>query len=44
MENLKISIEGMHCGGCVNRVNGAIKTILGVTVEDVQIGSAVSVK
>ena len=40
MENLKISIEGMHCGGCFNRVNGALKAIPGVTVEDVQVGSA----
>ena len=40
MENLNISIEGMHCGGCVNRVTGALKSIPGVKVEDVQVGSA----
>ena len=40
MESLNISIEGMHCGGCVNRVTGALKSIPGVKVEDVQVGSA----
>ena len=40
MENLKLSIEGMHCGGCVSRVAGALKAIPGVNVEDVQVGSA----
>ena len=40
MENLNISIEGMHCGGCVNRVTGALKSIPGVKVEDVRVGSA----
>jgi copper chaperone len=40
MEHLNLSIEGMHCGGCVNRVTGALKSIPGVTVEDVQVGSA----
>ena len=40
MESLKLSIEGMHCGGCVSRVAGALKAIPGVNVEDVQVGSA----
>ena len=40
MEHLKLSIEGMHCGGCVNRVTGALKSIPGVNVADVQVGSA----
>ena len=40
MQRVKLSIEGMHCGGCVNRVTGALRAISGVTVEDVQVGSA----
>ncbi len=40
MEHLNLSIDGMHCGGCVNRVTGALKSIPGVTIENVQVGSA----
>jgi copper chaperone len=37
---MKISIEGMHCQACVNRVRKALEKVEGVHVEDVQIGSA----
>ena len=37
---MKISIEGMHCQACVNRVRKALEKTDGVQVQDVQIGSA----
>ena len=37
---MKISIEGMHCQACVNRVRKALEKVEGVQVQDVQIGSA----
>lgn len=37
---LPISIEGMHCGGCVNRVTVALKRVEGVDVRSVEVGSA----
>lgn len=37
---LVLKIEGMHCGGCVNRVTMALKSVAGVTVRNVQVGSA----
>ena len=40
MQNLKLAIEGMHCGGCVNRVTMALKKTPGVEVGSVEVGSA----
>jgi copper chaperone len=40
MQNLKLAIEGMHCGGCVNRVTLALKKAPGVEVRSVEVGSA----
>ena len=40
MQNLKLAIEGMHCGGCVNRVTMALKKTPGVEVRSVDVGSA----
>jgi copper chaperone len=37
---LTLSIEGMHCGGCVNRVSQALGKVPGVTVDQVEVGSA----
>ena len=37
---LTLKISGMHCGGCVRRVAGALEKLAGVEVEDVQVGSA----
>lgn len=37
---IRLAIEGMHCGGCVNRVTAALGKAPGVTVEKVEIGSA----
>lgn len=41
MENtVKLSIEGMHCDGCVRRVTNALSGVAGARVESVQVGSA----
>jgi len=39
-QSLKLTIDGMHCGGCVTRVTNALKKVDGVDVKDVQVGSA----
>ena len=38
--DLNLSIEGMHCGACVNRVAKALQTIPGVAVKGVEVGAA----
>jgi len=38
---MKLAIEGMHCQGCVQRVRKALEKLDGVSVADVQVGSAV---
>jgi copper chaperone len=41
MENIvKLSIEGMHCDGCVRRVTNALSAFEGVRVESVEVGAA----
>jgi copper chaperone CopZ len=40
VRNVRLAIEGMHCGGCVTRVAGALKKLEGVEVETVEVGSA----
>jgi copper chaperone len=41
MENIvKLSIEGMHCDGCVRRVTNALSAVEGARVESVQVGAA----
>jgi copper chaperone CopZ len=37
---LTLSIEGMHCGGCVRRVSTALQGVAGVEVDSVEVGSA----
>jgi copper chaperone CopZ len=37
---VKLSIEGMHCDGCVRRVTNALAAVEGARVESVQVGSA----
>jgi copper chaperone len=37
---LTLSIEGMHCGGCVHRVTTALQGVDGVKVGSVEVGSA----
>ncbi len=40
MEQVKFRIEGMTCNHCVHAVNSRLAKTPGVTVDDVQIGSA----
>jgi copper chaperone len=41
MQNtLRLSIEGMHCGGCIHRVTAALQSIQGVELGPVEAGSA----
>ena len=37
---MKLSIEGMHCQACVNRVQKALEKVEGAQVEAVAVGSA----
>jgi copper chaperone len=37
---VKLSIEGMHCGGCVRRVSAALQGVEGVELGSVEVGSA----
>ncbi len=41
MQNtLRLSIDGMHCGGCVQRVTRALEGVKGVELRSVEVGSA----
>ena len=40
MERLTMKINGMTCGNCVAHVTKALKSLEGVTPEQVSIGSA----
>ena len=40
MNDLRLSIEGMHCGACVRRVTNALTGVEGVRVDSVEVGSA----
>jgi copper chaperone len=40
-KTVKLTIEGMHCEGCVRRVTQALRALDGVRVEAVEVGSAV---
>jgi Cu+-exporting ATPase len=35
-----LAIDGMHCAGCVRRVQGALEKIPGVVVDEVVVGRA----
>ena len=39
-ENLKLTIDGMHCGACVRRVTQVLNSLPGVETCEVNIGSA----
>lgn len=41
MENVKLTIEGMRCGGCVKRVTTVLGQTPGVAIESVAVGTAV---
>ena len=40
MNTLKLTIDGMSCGHCLNRVQKALGTVPGVELKSVQIGQA----
>jgi copper chaperone len=40
MNTLKLTIDGMSCGHCLNRVQQALATMGGVQLTSVQIGQA----
>jgi copper chaperone len=40
MERITMKIEGMTCGHCVASINNALKSIDGVQVDNVRVGSA----
>ena len=37
---LRLAIDGMHCGACVNRVTVALRKLPGVEIRSVEVGSA----
>jgi len=39
-DKLRLSIEGMHCGGCVRRVTAVLQGVQGVKLGPVEVGSA----
>ncbi|MEO6816358.1 MAG: heavy-metal-associated domain-containing protein [Edaphobacter sp.] len=39
-KELRLSVEGMHCGACVRRVTNALQGVDGVQLDSVDIGSA----
>jgi copper chaperone CopZ len=40
MAEFQLKIDGMHCGGCVQRVSQALAATEGVVVDEVTVGSA----
>ena len=40
IEKITLDIDSMSCGHCVQAVTSALKTVPGVAVDDVQIGTA----
>ena len=40
MQNVKLQIEGMSCGGCVRNVRAALEALPGVQVKQVAVGAA----
>ena len=40
MQQLSLTVGGMHCGACVRRVTAALEKLPGVQVGNVDVGSA----
>lgn len=40
MKRVDFVIRGMGCGGCVSKVTAALKSVPGVTIDKVAVGSA----
>lgn len=41
MKQLHVNIEGMSCGHCIKSVRSGLEQVDGLTVEQVEVGSAV---
>lgn len=39
-KTFSLQIDGMHCGGCVRRVQSALEKLSGVSVDEVVVGKA----
>jgi copper chaperone len=39
-DTLRLSIEGMHCEGCIRRVTSALQSVQGVKLGPVDVGLA----
>jgi copper chaperone CopZ len=39
-DRLRLTIDGMHCEGCVRRVTAALRGVKGVEPDSVGVGSA----
>ncbi|MBI2684905.1 MAG: heavy-metal-associated domain-containing protein [Acidobacteria bacterium] len=40
MSTIALKIDGMHCQSCVARVRRALENVDGITINEVQVGSA----
>jgi len=40
MKTVKLDVQGMHCGGCVEAVRQALGAVPGARVQDVRVGAA----
>jgi copper chaperone CopZ len=40
MPEIKLQIDGMHCGACVKRVTQALSAVEGAEVNEVSVGAA----
>jgi copper chaperone CopZ len=40
MKPIELTIDGMHCDGCVQRVRAALQKLPGVRTEKVELGKA----
>lgn len=40
MAEIRLEIEGMHCGACVRRAGQALAAVEGVKVKEVKVGEA----
>ncbi len=40
MPELKLQIDGMHCGSCVGRATEALKLVEGAEIKEVRVGAA----
>lgn len=39
-KNLQLTIEGMHCGGCVTRLSNTLRKMEGLELRHAEVGAA----